>query len=134
MKHISKASWVEIGGKRFYTKSLAEKRFAMYLQFLKEHNNLIDWEYEPATFWFLEIKRGVRSYKPDFKVTELDGSHWWAEVKGYMDPKSATKIKRFAKYYPTETLKVINSEWISKNSEKLKGLVKYSVAGEISKA
>ena len=123
MKHISKASWVELGGKRFYTKSLAEKRFAMYLQYLKEHNEIKDWEYEPETFWFLEIKRGVRSYKPDFKIIRLDDKHFFVEIKGFMDAKSVTKIKRFAKYYPNETLKVIKSDGISKNAAILKGLI-----------
>ena len=123
LAYISKASWVETGGKRFYTKSLAEKRFAMYLQYLKEHNEIKDYEYEPETFWFLEIKRGVRSYKPDFKIIRLDDKHFFVEIKGYMDAKSATKIKRFAKYYPQETLKVIKSEWVSKNAAILKGLI-----------
>lgn len=123
MRFNSIGAWVEIGGKRFYSRSRAEKRFACYLEFLKKNGSIREWEYEPFEFWFLAEPRGVRSYLPDFKVTELDGTHWWAEVKGYMDPKSKTKIKRFAKYYPEETLRVIDSKWISQNGKKLKGLV-----------
>lgn len=123
MKQIAKASWAEIGGKRFYARSKAEVYFAKYLQFLKDNNSIHDWEYEPKTFWFESIKRGVRSYKPDFLVTELDGSHWWAEVKGYMDPRSKTKLKRFSKYYPEERIRVIDSKWITANSNKLKGIL-----------
>ncbi len=123
MKHVAKGAWVEIGGKRFYSRSKAEYFFAKYLEFLKANGSIQGWLYEPETFWFLEIKRGVRSYKPDFKVIELDGSHWWAEVKGYMDAKSKTKLKRFAKYYPGEKLRVIDSKWIQTNSTKLKGLI-----------
>jgi hypothetical protein len=123
---IAKGGWVEIGGKRFYTRSLAEKRFAQYLQFLKDKKSISDYHYEPKTFWFEGIKRGCVSYKPDFLIEEIDGSHWWGEVKGYMDPKSATKIKRFQKYFPEEKIRVIDSKWISTNSNKLKGLIKWS--------
>jgi hypothetical protein len=124
LKHVAKGSWVTVGEKRFYSRSKAEHFFARYLQFLKASGAIRDWLYEPETFWFLEIKRGIRSYKPDFKIIELDGSHWWAEVKGYMDAKSRTKLKRFAKYYPDEKLRVIDSKWIQTNSTKLKGLIK----------
>lgn len=72
------------------------------------------WEHEPKTFWFNEIKRGTRSYLPDFKVTVPDGSHYWVEVKGYFDSKSLTKIKRFNKYYPQERLLVVSKEWFDK--------------------
>jgi hypothetical protein len=78
---------------------------------MKEHGIIKDWEYEPQTFWFYKIKRGVRSYKPDFKVIENNGFQYWAEVKGYMDSKSITKIKRFRKYYPKEPLVVIDHKW-----------------------
>lgn len=72
------------------------------------------WEHEPQIFWFNEIKRGTRSYLPDFKVTLSDGSHYWVEVKGYFDSKSLTKIKRFHKYYPGEKLIVVSKEWFNK--------------------
>lgn len=90
--------------------------YAKYLQFLKEKNLILEWEYEPETFWFLEIKRGCRSYKPDFKITNLDGTFYWGEVKGFLDAKSKTKIKRFNKYYPNEKLVIIDKSWFVKNS------------------
>lgn len=71
------------------------------------------WEHEPKCFWFNEIKRGTRSYLPDFKVSLHDGSHYWVEVKGYFDSKSLTKIKRFRKYYPQEKLVVVSKEWFA---------------------
>jgi hypothetical protein len=88
--------------------------FAKYLEFLKGKNQIKEWLFEPQTFWFNAIKRGVRSYMPDFKVIRNDGSHYWVEVKGYMDAKSQTKIKRFHKYYPEEKLHVITAEWFKK--------------------
>ena len=87
----------------------------MQLQFLKDQKVIQEWEHEPKTFWFEAIKRGVRSYMPDFKITEKEGTHYWVEVKGYMDARSHTKIKRFAKYYPEERLIVIGKEWFTNN-------------------
>lgn len=107
----SKASWKEIGGKRNFYRSTWEVKVANYLEFLKKNNLIFDWEHEPHTFWFENIKRGVRSYKPDFKVTNFDTTHYWIEVKGYYDSKSKTKIKRFGKYYPNERLMVIDREF-----------------------
>lgn len=106
----TKRGWHTINDRRFYFKSSWEEIFARYLQFLKENNEIQEWEYEPQTFWFEQIKRGTRSYLPDFKITRLDSTHYWVEVKGYMDSKSHTKIKRFKKYYPQERLIVITEE------------------------
>jgi hypothetical protein len=103
----SKKGWDTIGGKTHYFKSKAEVHCAIHLQVLKENGTLRDWEYEPETFYFEGIKRGTTNYKPDFKVYRPDTSHFWVEVKGYMDAKSKTKIKRFAKYFPSESLIVV---------------------------
>jgi formylmethanofuran dehydrogenase subunit A len=54
---------------------------------------------------------------PDFLVTKTDGTTYWVEVKGYMDAKSLTKIKRFKKYYPLETLVVVDADWFKTNRE-----------------
>ena len=59
------------------------------------------WEYEPKVFVFQDIKHGTVSYCPDFKVGTL-----WVEVKGYLDPKGKTAIRRFKKYYPKEFKKL----------------------------
>lgn len=104
-------TWREIGGRRIFFRSNWEYKYAKYLQFLKENGPIKEWEHEPKTFWFEEIKRGTRSYLPDFKVTLPCGAHYWVEVKGYFDKKSLTKIKRFRKYYPQEQLVVIDGNW-----------------------
>lgn len=122
-RKFSNAGWREIGGNRYYCRSKWEANYARYLQWLKENSKIAQWEHEPKTFWFEKIKRGVRSYLPDFKVTELDNSYYWVEVKGYYDSKSLTKIKRFKKYYPDEILKLIDKSWFSKNSPKISGLI-----------
>ncbi len=84
-----------------------ELQYARKLEHLKTIGAIKDFEHEPRVFWFLEIKRGIRCYLPDFRVDHLDGKSEYHEVKGYMDRKSATKIKRFRKYYPEERLVVL---------------------------
>lgn len=103
-----KAGWREIGGQRNYFRSRWEANYARYLQWLKDRGEIADWKYEPETFWFDAIKRGVRSYKPDFRVWERDGSSKLHEVKGWMDSRSKTTLSRMAKYHPTERILLID--------------------------
>lgn len=116
--------WVQIGEAKNFYRSKWEIKYARYLQFLKTQKMIANWIYEPKIFWFDGIKRGCVSYKPDFLVEEIDGSHYWVEVKGYMDKKSATKIKRFRKYFPHEILFVIEESWFKDQSKKFKGFIK----------
>jgi len=116
--------WVTISDKRYYFKSKWEYRYALYLDLMKRHNHIIDWEYEPKTFYFDGIKRGTTNYKPDFKVIFPSGNEEWFEVKGYMDSKSLTKIKRMSKYFPEIKLRVIDKIWFNANSKNLKNVIK----------
>lgn len=102
-----KAGWREIGGKRNFYRSRWEANYARWLEWLKQRGEIKDWQHEPETFWFEAIKRGVRSYKPDFRVWENDGTSLLHEVKGYMDARSKTTLKRMAKYHPAEKIMVI---------------------------
>lgn len=119
-----KQGWAEISDKRYYFRSRWEYRYALYLDFMKKHNHIIDWFYEPHTFYFEGIKRGTNNYKPDFKVIFPSGNEEWIEVKGYMDAKSATKIKRMAKYFPDVKLRVVSGDWFSTNALMLKKVLK----------
>lgn len=101
---------VNINGKSIFFRSSWEVNIAAFLQFKKENNLIKEWEYEVETFWFNAIKRGVRSYKPDFKITNIDGSTYFIEVKGWMDRKSKTKLSRMAKYYPNIKIDLIDKE------------------------
>lgn len=109
----NQAGWRQIGDRRIYFRSMWEAKYAGYLEFLKGNQQIADWEYEPKTFWFDGIKRGTCSYKPDFRVVRNDRTHYWVEVKGYMDSCSRTKIKRFEKYFPNEELIVLEKKWFS---------------------
>jgi hypothetical protein len=105
-----KKGHIEIGGKSFFARSSWEANVAAYLEFLKTNQEIKEWEHEPETFWFEKIKRGVRSYLPDFRVTKNDETIYFLEVKGWMDSKSKTKIKRMGLYHPNVILDVIDSK------------------------
>lgn len=124
IKNRSSSGWREIGGQRKYFRSMWEANYARYLQYLKKMGHIKNWEHEPQTFWFHAIKRGTITYLPDFKITRNDDTHYWVEVKGYMDSKSQTKIKRFKKYYPDEILEVKGKKWFNDNSPMMSILCK----------
>jgi len=94
----------------FYVRSGWEANIARYLKLLVKKEGIKGFKYEADTFEFHEIKRGTRSYTPDFKIFNNDGSIEYWEVKGYMDQKSKTRLKRMAKYYPDINIKIIDRE------------------------
>ena len=105
-----KAGWREVGGKRNYYRSRWEANYARYLQWLQDRGEIQSWEHEPETFWFEGIKRGCMSYLPDFRVVEKSGQVEYHEVKGWMDDRSKTKIRRMAKYHPEVSLLVVDAQ------------------------
>lgn len=109
----------DINGQIIFFRSSWEANYALYLDFLIKQKQIKSWQFEADTFWFEKIKRGVRSYKPDFKVTNLNDSTEYHEVKGWMDAKSKTKIRRMAKYHPHIKLIVIDQEFYRDLKKKL---------------
>lgn len=103
-----KSGKYDINGKLIFFRSKWEANYALYLDFLIKQKEIKKWEYEVDTFVFHKIKFGTRSYKPDFKVINNDGSIAYHEVKGYMDDRSKTKLKRMAKYYPEIKIRLID--------------------------
>lgn len=104
------------GGRRadlnnIYFRSSWEANYARYLNFLIRQRELVKWEFEPETFWFEKIKRGVRSYKPDFKVYCSGGLIEYHEVKGWDYARGKTARKRMAKYYPKIKLILIDEQF-----------------------
>jgi len=102
--------YYDINGTTIYFRSKWEANYALYLDFLVKNNQIKGWDFEPDTFMFEAIKLGTRSYTPDFRIIENNDEVIYHEVKGYMDSRSKTKLKRFAKYYPDETLILIDSD------------------------
>lgn len=118
----TKNGTIEIGGKKIFVRSSWEANICSYFEFLKSKGEIKEWNYEPKTFWFLAIKRGVRSYKPDFLITDKNGDLYYEEVKGWMDAKSKTKISRMAKYYPEIDLRILDQKRY-KEISKIKSLI-----------
>lgn len=85
----------------YFFRSRWEANYARFLNLAIKQKEIFKWEYEPETFWFERIKRGTRSYTPDFKIWETETSvPYFVEIKGWMDAKSKTKLKRMGKYFP----------------------------------
>ncbi len=106
-----------------YFRSAWEANYARYLHWLVERKEIASWEYECKTFEFTSIKRGTRSYTPDFKVTATDGTYVWHEVKGWMDQPSRTRLDRMARYYPDEQVIVVDAAWFKSANKTLPGLI-----------
>jgi hypothetical protein len=117
-----KQFWAIIGDQKIYFRSSWEYYYAIFLEKLKQESKIITWRHEPRTFWFNDIKRGVRSYLPDFCITHLNGTEEWSEVKGYYDSKSQTKMKRMAKYYPEVKIRLVGADWFKQNLKACKAL------------
>lgn len=103
--HVKRGTRDDLG---LFLRSKSEANYARYLKFLVEKGKILSWEYEPKTFIFEAVQLGTRSYTPDFKVYNLDGTYEWHEVKGWMDKKSKVKLNRMAKYYPDEKVVIIS--------------------------
>lgn len=102
-----KSGWRLVGGREIYFRSRWEANYGRYLDWLVSCGKVRSWEHEPETFWFDKIKRGCVSYLPDFKVISPSGEVEYHEVKGWMDDRSKTKIKRMKKYHPQVKLIII---------------------------
>lgn len=101
--------WFKIGSKKLFFRSKWEANYALYLNFLKKQGEVKRWAYEDQLFIFEKIQFGTRSYRPDFKVWERDGSVAYHEIKGYMTSKSNTQLKRMAKYFPDIKVILVDS-------------------------
>jgi hypothetical protein len=105
-----KRGYYDINGKTIFLRSKWEANYALYLDFLIKAKQIKSWEYEKDNFIFHKIQSGTRSYRPDFKIIKPNGSIEYHEVKGYMDAKSKTKLKRMKKYYPDIKMVLIDKE------------------------
>ena len=107
-----------------FFRSSWEANYARYLNFLKLKGLIYKWEFEPDTFWFEKIKRGVRSYLPDFKIWDSPLSMpYYVEVKGWMDDKSKTKLKRMNKYYPEIRVDVVARKEYNEIKKKISSMI-----------
>jgi hypothetical protein len=105
-----------------YFRSAWEANYARYLNWLVGQGQIKSWRYESVTFWFDKIKRGVRSWKPDFEVTNLDDSVEYHEVKGWDYPRGKVARRRMALYHPNVRVVLIDEDQY-KAIRKWKGLI-----------
>lgn len=114
LAHIKSGNY-QVGGKTYHFRSKYEYTYCQYLHLLQTNGSIRSYEYESENcrFNFPKIKKGTNSFLIDFRVVENDGSHYFVEVKGWLDKKSATKLRRFAKYYPNEKLVLVRKEEIT---------------------
>ena len=89
---------------------------ALVFQHLKERGGkwngrtVTDWRFEPKTFYFDGIRRGTTNYTPDFLLIDPDGYERFIEIKGWLDRKSKTKLRRMEIYHPDVHLEVIEGK------------------------
>jgi hypothetical protein len=108
-----------------YFRSKWEANYALFLDFLVKNGDIKKWEYEVDVFVFEKIQFGTRSYRPDFKVINNDHSFEYHEVKGYMDSRSKTKLKRMQKYYPDIKLVLIDKPFYNDLHKKFKKILNF---------
>ena len=120
-----KAAHYEFDNGSIYLRSLWEAHYGQYLDWLVKAKEILKWEYEPDIFFFEGIKMGTNCYKPDFKVFANDGSVSYHEVKGHMDAKSKTKLKRMKKYHPKVKVVLIERKQLAEIKKNLKGIIKF---------
>lgn len=106
----TRAEWRLVGGRNIFFRSGWEANYARFLEYMRCRGEIVAWEHEPKTFWFPGVRRGAVSYLPDFKVTKPCGLEEYHEVKGWMDSRSKTKLRRMRKYFPKVIVIVIDAE------------------------
>ena len=119
MTHVAKASWVELGGQRFYARSKAEARHAALLETMLRAGSIRSWKHEPTTFYFPNVKRGSVSYKPDFEVVDTHGGVVFHEVKGRWDRKSVEKLRLMARHHPTVRIETFGARLEQKDRQRI---------------
>lgn len=105
-----------------YFRSTWEANWARYLNWLVERKELERWEFETETFEF-PVKRGSKFYTPDFKLVYADGSIVYHEVKGYMDQKSATKLRRMKTHHPKIDIRLIDKRVYAQVAAKVASMI-----------
>lgn len=105
-----------INGREQFFRSRWEANIARVLDFQGRR-----WQYEAMTFPFDKVRRGTRSYTPDFYLPDED---LYIEVKGWWDAKSLTKKKRMAKYHPGIKIEYWDSKMYRVLERQLSSIIK----------
>lgn len=115
-----------IDGKPYKFRSKLEYNWAMYLQFLKESDVILDWRYEQTTFLFPDETIGAKKFLVDFDILNKDWTLEYHETKGWLQGKDVTKFKRVAKCRPEVKITLIMSGKAKKDANRLRQIDKYA--------
>lgn len=100
----------------YYFQSKGDLECARGLELQRKAGLILKWEYQPAAWDFLKradkILRAHTQYRPDF-IVYTDRKTYWIEVKGYLNARGRTVLKRAVKYYPEHEL------WVYSGDERL---------------
>ena len=109
--------------KGLFVRSAWEANIARICMWQKRTGMIYDWGFEDIEFEF-PVKRGTRFYIPDFSIIDKEGdSPRYLEVKGYMDAKSKTKLKRMIKYYPDVVVEVVALPEMQRLKKRYSGII-----------
>ncbi|HEV7889300.1 MAG TPA: DNA polymerase III subunit alpha, partial [Pyrinomonadaceae bacterium] len=100
-----------------YVRSSWEADFARVLNHMG-----VGYEYEARRFTLSRADGSKLTYAPDFFVPE---SGLFYEIKGWMDDRSAEKIRLFREQYPEQTLVVIDKTRFAELQMRYRDLVKW---------
>ena len=115
-----------IDGKTYKFRSKLEYNWAMYLQFQKESDLILDWRYEQTKFLFPDETIGAKQFLVDFDILNKDWTLEYHETKGWLQGKDVTKFKRVAKYRPEVKIVLIMSGKAKKDANRLRQIAKYA--------
>lgn len=109
----------------YFFRSSWEANYARYLNYQLSLKTIAKWEFEPETFIFTGETRGAISYLPDFKIFNIDGTIEYHEIKGWMDAKSKSKLKKMTKFYPHIKLTIIGQKEYTALEKQYKIIIPY---------
>lgn len=113
-----KAGWYNIAGLWIYFRAGWEYKFALILEEWVRLGIIESWQHEPRFFEFAGERHGVTRYKPDFCAQWRERDYLtWYEVKGRLNSGDQKKMRLFRKYYPGETLILIDQKWFKQQSQ-----------------
>ncbi len=117
-----------IGGRSCRFRSKGEHNLAVYLQFLKEQEQIHEWEFETPVcqFYFKYEVRGVKEWLIDFAVTMPGGEFVFWEYKGWLQGRDVTKFRRFAEYNSDLKVILVMSGKAKKDANRLRMVRKYA--------
>jgi hypothetical protein len=121
-----KKQYAVIAGKVWHFDSQYEKNYALYLQYLKEKGEIVDYIKNTTTFPFTEkatyvirsVLRFISGYRPDFIVFYADDRYEIHEIKGWKNEKMHAQLEQMEKDYPALSVKIIDKEFIKRISKK----------------